>query len=121
MIDRSEVPEAAESQGPFELVNIVAIDFKILHQDLENGGRHGFIHFQTDDVGKTPLPDTLFHRFQQVSGLEFLNGGLGIPGYVEGMSIQDSHAWEEQLQVRRDQLLQPDKTLADWVLCVFLA
>ena len=38
-IHRRQVPEAAERQRSFHLVDIVAIDFEILDQDLEHGRR----------------------------------------------------------------------------------
>ena len=98
-------------------IDVVAFDFEILDQDLEHGGGHGLVYFEADDVGETPLPDAFLDRLQQVSGFEFLNRGFGVAGDVEGMRFEDFHAGEQELQVGRDELFQPDETLADGRLC----
>ena len=113
-----EMSQPAEAQGAAQLVDIVTADLEILDQDIEDSRRHCIVDFDSHNIRETSLPDALFHGFQQVSRLQFLDGSLSIPGYMEGMGFQDFHAREQHLQVGRDQLLQPDQVLSSGTLPV---
>ena len=72
-------------------------------------GGHVLVDFEADYIGETALPDAFFDGLEEVAGFELLNGGVGVAGYVEGMSFEDFHAGEECLQVVNDQVLEPDE------------
>ena len=90
-----------------DLVDVLAIEFQVLHQDVEHGSRHRFIDFDAHYVGETALPHAFLYRFQQVAGLQVLNLAVGVAGDVKRMGLQNLHARKKSFQIGRHQLLQP--------------
>ena len=102
------------------LVDVLALQFQIVGQDLQHRRGHVFRDFHANHVGKAPLPHAFLHRLQQIAGFQVLNGDFGVARDMEGMRLQNLHAREQRRQVGDNHLLNPDEALllagaASWI------
>src|ERR1035437_9751771 len=68
-----KMPQSAESHRSAQLVDIVAIDPKILNQNVEHSRRHRIVHFDPHHPRKASLPYAFLNRFQKITRLQLLD------------------------------------------------
>ncbi len=72
-----------------------------------------FVDLQAHDLGRSAAAaQVLLDRGAQVLGLLLLESGIGVAGHPEWVLTDHSHAREEAIEVRRDDLLDGHEPLA---------
>ncbi len=74
--------------------------------------RHLRLHRQIDRRAEAPLGQRLLDGRQEVAGLVGLYLDVGVAQHPEGIRRENLDAGEEQVEMRRDHLLDPDEGVA---------
>jgi hypothetical protein len=106
-----QVLQANEGEGILDAVDIVPLGFEVGDEDFQNLVGHFLVDLDADDVAEAAGADGFFDGFEQIVGFEFLDGDVGIAGDVEGVSLEDFHAWEELIEVGDDEMFEPEEAL----------
>ena len=108
-VDREHLPEVHQAHRRIGLEYEVPGQVQFLGQHLDHPIGHVLPHLQAHWRADPSALHSLLHRGQQVRGVFQLDRYLGVPGDAEGVGGHDLQAREEEIQIRRDEVLQEDE------------
>ena len=106
--DPSQLPEVAEIEQPFDVVDLDLVDPEPVDQPAAQGRIHPRADFEAHDFAKAPAPQLILDRLQQVIGLiGYLE--VRVPGDAEQVVADDLHPGEQLVEVCGDHILERDE------------
>ena len=105
------MPQAAQVQRAIHAENIGGIQFQLSGNKINHCGGHPSVHLQPHGIAKTPLPHCLLNGFEQIVRFQFFDRHFGVARQMEDVRSQDFEARKQMMQIRDDQLFQPDEAI----------
>ena len=108
-IDRVELHEAGEVQGPGQPLDGRGLDLQLAYQEVEDAIGHLLVNLQAYRRAEPSLADRLLEGLEQVLGPVVVHLEVVVAGNAERVVVDDAHAREEPVQVRCDHVLERDE------------
>ncbi len=108
-VERRQLPQPRQIERTRHAAHILGPHLEVLHQNFEDVIGDRGVRLQPHRAPETPPPHRLFHRFQKVVALEFLDRHFRVPGHMERMRFHNLEAGKQRFQIGRDHLLDPDE------------
>ena len=120
-VEEGDLAQVGKAERRRQGVDLEARQPHVPFEDRPDALRHVLAHFQAHHRAEVPLPDDLDDRGQQVARLVFLDLQVGVTRDPEGVGGRDLEAGEEQVEIGRDQFLDPDELAPPRVETEFVA
>ena len=109
VIERGDLHGVGQADGKRALVDLERCQLHVVGQDLAHPSRHVGTDFQTYGATEVPPADEVLRRLEEIVSFVFLDLQIGVAGDPEGVGAGDVDAGEQEVDVRRHDLLEPDE------------
>jgi hypothetical protein len=103
-----DLPQVGEVEQPLDDVDLARLDLEGTGQFGAQLRAHLAVDLEAHDLAEAPAAQLGLDRAQQVVGLVG-DVEVGVAGDAEEAVVDDLHAWEERVEVGRDELLERDE------------
>ena len=120
-VEERDLAQVGQAERRGQRVDLERRQLHVPRQELANPLRHVLAHFQPDDRTEVPLAHDLDDRAQQVARLVLPDFEIRVARDPEGVGGGNLESGEEQVEIRRDQLFDPDEPAAPRLEAEFVA